>query len=395
MERNIAYFGVYKIFTKRVFLPLTTIYASQAAGLSISQIGLTSAFASGVSLFFESPTGYWADTHGRRRAAQVGAALSALSTLLYVFGQNFTGILVASITMAIGYAFLSGAMEALIHDSLIVLGKEKHYAKIASRAQALSLVVNALFVALVPLLYPIDKRLPFVAGFIAYVLLFIIASLLTEPAIKHDPMTEEKNFRTAVSKILTKYTWPFFVSAGFIYAAITGITDVFNLGFIELGLRPEHMGFIFGAASLLGAVIGMFVHHLKRLSLAQYAIFDVALNTGMFISFGLVRSLPVAIGAFMLNMALWRYQKIMYQHYVLELYGSRRYKATMLSIISNFGLMHEIWLVILFSGLAGRIGILPSLSYGVLMMALFLPVFLVSIKLFVANSSASTAPSNQ
>jgi hypothetical protein len=59
-------------------------------------------------------------------------------------------------------------MEALIHDSLVVLDEVDNYAKIASRAQSLSLVGNAILVAVVPLLYPIDKRLPFVISFIAY-----------------------------------------------------------------------------------------------------------------------------------------------------------------------------------------------------------------------------------
>lgn len=389
MQRNIRLFGVYKIFTKRVFLPLTSIYASQAAGLSIGQIGLIAALASGVSLFFETATGYWADIHGRRKSAQIGAALASLGTIFYIFGQSFTGILTASVTIAIGYSFLSGAMEALIHDSLVVLGTEKSYAKIASRAQSMSLVVNAIFIATVPLLYPIDKRLPFVAGTIAYGVLFFLASLLTEPPIKHDPATEEQNFRSAVRQILTKQTLPFFVCAGFIYSVITGITDVFNLGFIELGLKPEHMGLVFSGASLVGAAIGLYVHHLKKLSFRGYATFDVVINLFMFVSFGFIRSLPLAIAAFVINMSLWRFQKIMYQHYVLELYGKRRYKATLLSLISNFGLMHEIWLALAFSRVADHIGILPSLSYGVVMMLLFLPLFLLSINKLVASVKAS------
>ncbi len=395
MQRNIHLFGVYKVFTKRVFLPLTTIYASQAAGLSIAQIGLIASLASGVSLFFESATGYWADVHGRKKSAQIGSLLACLGTFMYIVGQNFTGILSASVVIAIGYSFLSGAMEALVHDSLVVLKRERDYAKIASRAQSLSLVANAVFIATVPLLYPIDKRLPFVAGVIAYLVLFSLASLLTEPSVQHDPLTKEKNFRAAVRRIITRRTLPFFVCAGFIYAVITGITDVFNLGFIELGLEPQHMGIVFSVASLVGAVVGLFVHHLKRLSFQQYATLDVMVNATMFVSFGLLRSLPLAIGAFVLNMSLWRYQKIMYQHYVLEFYGNKRYKATLLSLISNFGLFHEIWLAIAFSSLAQQIGILQGLSYGLGMMMLFLPVFLLSIRLFVTNARASSLSSNQ
>ena len=395
MRRNIRLFGVYKIFTKRVFLPLTSIYASQAAGLSIGSISLIAASASAVSLLFESATGYWADVHGRRKSAQVGAFLAGLGTAFYIIAPDFAGIMAASITIAIGYSFLSGAMEALIHDSLVVLEDESSYAKVASRAQSLSLVVNAVFIAVVPLLYPIDKRLPFVAGIIAYIILFSLASLLTEPPIIHDPSTREKNFKSTVRKILTRQTLLFFVCAGFMYSVISGITDVFNLGFIKLGLRPEQIGFVFSGASLLGALIGLQVHQLKRLSFKTYALLDVMINMGMFVAFGLIRSLPLAIAAFAINMAMWRYQKIMYQHYVLELYGKQRYKATLLSLISNFGLLHEIWLALLFGRLANHIGLLPALSYGVPMMLAFIPVFMVSISKLTASVSSGSSPSSQ
>lgn len=394
MDRNIRLFGVYKIFTKRVFLPLTSIYASQAAGLSVAQIGLIASFSSGVSLFFESSTGFWADIHGRKKSAQIGSLLAALGTVFYVFGQNFYGILCASIIIAIGYSFLSGAMEALIHDSLIVLGKEKDYAKIASRAQSLSLIANAIFITTIPLLYPIDKRLPFVAGFIAYLVLFTLSSLLTEPPIKHRSDAKKDSFFATVRKLINRKTLLFFVSAGFIYSVISGITDIFNLGFVELGMPPKLLGIVFGVASIVGAIVGLFVHNLKRLSFRQYATLDVMVSSTMFISFGILKSLPLAIGAFVINMSLWRFQKIMYQHYILELYGQKRYKATLLSLISNFGLLHEIWLAIVFSKLAQNIGILPSLSYGLVMMALFLPIFLLSIKLFVTDAKASLASSN-
>ena len=129
MHLNIQLFGVYKIFTKRVFIPLITIYATQQAGLNIQQIGFTAAGASVMSLLCDSTTGYWADVHGRRKSAQVGAAFAALGSLIYVIATNFAGILAASLVLAVGYSFLNGAMEALIHDSLVVLKQEDSFAR--------------------------------------------------------------------------------------------------------------------------------------------------------------------------------------------------------------------------------------------------------------------------
>lgn len=395
LTRNIRLFGIYKVFTKRVFLPLTTIYATQQAGLNIQQIGLAASAGSLLSLLCDTPTGYWADIHGRKKSAQVGSALAALASLVYVFSTNFTGILLATLLMAIGYSFLIGSMEALIHDSLIVLKREEDYAKLASRAQSLGLVGNAALVSLIPLLYPIDRRLPFVASVIAYLALLGIASLLVEPKIPHDPEAEKRKFIRTVRRILTKKTVLFFLCVGFVYAIGTGTSDVFNLAFIELKLDPKYLGIVFGGASIVGAVIGFWVHHLKKLSFRQYATFDLLINLLPFIAFGIFRSLPLAIGVFIINFALWRYEQIMYQHYVLQIYGTNRYKATLLSLMINFRSFNEVWIGIASTSAARHFGLLSSISYSSLVIIAFWPVLLFSIAQFVAHAKAEAASANQ
>ncbi len=392
MKRNIKLFGVYKIFTKRLFLPLTTIYASQVAGLQINQIGIITAVAVMVSILFETSSGYWADEHGRANSSRIGAALAALGTLLYIVAPSFWGIMLAATVLAIGYSFLSGSMEALIHDSLVVLKEEENYAKIASRAQSLSLVANAAFIGLVPLLYPIDKRLPFAAGVIAYIILFILASLLTEPLIKH---TENRvTIMEVIRKLINKHTIALFLCIGFAYALISGLVDTLNLTIFHLGLKPQYTGIMYAAASLVGALVGLYIHYLKKLSFAQFAVFDAASNLLVFLCYGVFRSLPLAIAAFIINMSLWRYQKIMYQHYILQIYGHTRYKATLLSLFSNFGLMHEAWLGIMFTHIAVQKGLFKAINFAIPIQLLFIVLFVFAIRQFTAYSSASRGSVN-
>lgn len=389
MRRNIQLFGVYKIFTKRLFLPLTTIYASQMAGLSIGQIGTITATAIAISIFFETSSGHWADEHGRANSSKVGALLAALGTMLYVVMPTFWGIMAAAILLAIGYAFLAGAMEALVHDSLVVLGEESQYAKIASRAQSLSLVFNAIFLTTVPLLYPVDPRLPFLLGVAAYIILFTLASLLTEPQIEH---TEQQvNLRLAIQKFINRKTVGVFLSIGFAYAIINGFVDILNLAIFQLGLQPQFTGFMYGIASITGAVLGFFVHHLKRLTFQQFAVLDIAITGFMFTCYGILQSLPLAIFAFVLSMSMWRYQKIMYQHYILEIYGHSRYKATLLSLFSNFGLIHEVWLILIFTRVATETSVYQAISWGLPVLFVFIFLFLAAISQFSRYAKASAA----
>lgn len=393
MHRNIHLFGIYKVFTKRVFIALATIYASQVAGLSIAQIGYTTATAAVTGILLETTSGFWADKHGRRNSARVGAALAALGSLCYVLLPHFWGIMAASVLLAAGYSFLSGSIEALMHDSLVVLGKEHDYAKLASRAQSLSLIVNAGIVALIPLLYPVDPRLPFVAGVASYIVLFALASLLTEPPVSHDAEQAEKRFLQAVHTVLTRRTVSFFIFGGLAFAFAVGLVDLYNLGYVEIGIPPMHVGFLFGAASIVGAVIGLFVHKLKALSFKQYVLFDLFTQSLIIIALAFIRTVPAVILAFVITMSFWRYQNIMYQHYLLQIYRSVRYKATLLSLLGNIRQVHEVWIGLLFTRLAQHIGILPATGYGLVLLVLIVPGLLLSIRQLERNVRASATVS--
>ena len=188
--------------------------------------------------------------------------------------------------------------------------------------------------------------------------------------------------------LLTRKTILFFICAGFAYGLATGTVDVFNLGIIQLGMLPKYLGILYGVTSLVGAVLGLWVHKLKELTFKQYAAFDLFTSLAPFVAYGVFRSLPLAIASFIFNFCFWRYQQIMYQHYVLKTYGTTKYKATIISLISNFRSFHEIWLAILFTGLAKQIGMLPSIGYGAILPILFLPVLLFSISQFEAAAKA-------
>ena len=393
MHRNIRLFGIYKVFTKRVFIALATIYASQVAGLTIAQIGYTTAAAAITGILFETTSGFWADKHGRRNSARVGATLATLGSLCYVLFPHFWGIMAASALLAAGYSFLSGAIEALMHDSLVVLRRESDYAKLASQAQALALFINAGIVAAVPLLYPIDPRLPFIIGVLAYIVLFGLASALTEPLVLHDAEETEKRFLQAVHAVLTRNSVWFFVFGGLAFAFAVGMVDLYNLGYVEIGIAPHYLGFMFGAASIVGAVIGLFVHKLKILTFKQYVLFDLFTQSLVIIALAFIRAIPAVIIAFLITMSLWRYQNIMYQHYLLQIYRSVRYKATLLSLLGNIRQVHEVWIGLLFTRIAQHVGILPATGYGLVLLVLIVPGLLLSIRQLEKSMRASATVS--
>ena len=170
---------------------------------------------------------------------------------------------------------------------------------------------------------------------------------------------------------------------------------MFNLATIELGVPVKYLGLLFAGPSLLGALLGLWIHHLKRLSFKQYASFDLVVNLAPFISFGIFQSLRLSVVIFVINFALWRYQQIMYQHYVLKIFGTTRYKATIVSLMVNSRSFNEIWIGLGSTAAAQHFGLLNSIGYASIPILLFGPLLLFSISQFSANAKAEAASPNQ
>jgi len=355
-ERNLRLALLLRVFAKRVFLPLYAVYFTQVAGFSLKELGLLGAVFSLVGLISEVPTGYFADRFGRVRSIRVSGILNVIATLLYVFAQHKLGIFIGTCIEAVGYAFFAGAVEALVHDSLVVLGKEKQYTKVSSRIQSRSLLINAGIIALVPMTYAIDPRAPFLIGTIAYCALFVTSLYLKDS----QKVAEAHPIRLLTISKLKNYRS--FIAFAFIFGAFgalyTGPSDMQTLAFNEYGLNPELIGWLFAAASILGAIIGVFIHYLKKLSILQYAALDVFIVSIAFATYGTGNLIASSV-AFLCGMSFWRYRKIIYQDHLLDRYKTR-YKATLLSVMNNAEQLHAIWVPILAGGLVYKFGFLVA-----------------------------------
>jgi MFS family permease len=97
-----------------------------SAGLSFFEVFVANAAYSFGTVMFEIPTGVVADTLGRRASFLLSVSVLAVSTLLYVgLAQVDAGVVafaLASILMALGFTFYSGAMEAWVVDALNATG---------------------------------------------------------------------------------------------------------------------------------------------------------------------------------------------------------------------------------------------------------------------------------
>lgn len=116
--------GLYLLwFVQEQHLPAVVVASTLAAGdLALALI--------------EIPTGWFADRFGHRASLIAGSVLQVMGMLWCWQGRGVPGLIAASVLVALGDAFRSGADQALLYRSCVSIGRERDFQAIEGRTRA-------------------------------------------------------------------------------------------------------------------------------------------------------------------------------------------------------------------------------------------------------------------
>lgn len=383
LEKNIIKYNWYKIFTKRVYLPLIAIYLVDSGGVNLKELGVIASITGAVQLILEIPSGYFADKFGHKFALLVGSFISAISVLPYVFFPGFIGGIIASAGYFGGMAFASGTMQAFMHETLKELKRDHEYSSIMGKAQSFGLMGNVFLVGLVPLTYKLDPRLPFIIGFFCLFATFLLINSMKVPKV-HIKVEEEGYKRNTLEK-LCRISKEMPLMRMFLVFLIFGIvssgfdqSSVYReIMFRENGITVEWFGFLLSIGSLFAAYGGTKIHHLRKLSPSTFYFFDAAYLVLLLILIGLIHN-PIAIVlAFALFPAYDRTRNIIFEAQLFDEFKTSNYKATLISIMTFFSLASTLWLPLVLSQLVSSNGLSAGhVFFGITIGLILLPVLI-------------------
>ena len=89
-----------------------------ARGLTLVQISLIESIVIGAIFLLEVPTGMLADRVGRKCSIFLATLLLMSGEFIFLFARDFNWYIVMALLTGAGFAFASGAVEALVYDSL-------------------------------------------------------------------------------------------------------------------------------------------------------------------------------------------------------------------------------------------------------------------------------------
>ncbi|MCY4619226.1 MAG: MFS transporter [Chloroflexi bacterium] len=137
-QRNIRVYYLFMASTGfMIFLPVWIIYLMDGRGLSLTEVGIFESFFWLTIIIGEVPTGAIADRFGRRISLALGAILFAVSTVIFAMADSFSILLGSYLVMGVAMTLYSGAGDALLYDTLRVIGRTGEYERHAGRSHGL------------------------------------------------------------------------------------------------------------------------------------------------------------------------------------------------------------------------------------------------------------------
>lgn len=182
-KRNIKYFLITSVF-QWFFVVIGVWVLIWRSFLSWEEIALVTSISLFVQLVLELPSGALADLWGRKNTVIFGRLLGVIGFAIFIFATNFWMFLLGNILYLANWAFESGALSALLFDSLKENGiGEEEYQRVEADTFFWCTIGMAVSSALGGYLYTLSRSLPYIVTTIVAFGAFVSAFGLEEPEL--------------------------------------------------------------------------------------------------------------------------------------------------------------------------------------------------------------------
>lgn len=335
------------------------IYLTTSLGLSNKKAMFLDTVLFIFVFFFEVPTGAIGDKFGRKFSFVIARILLALTALSYFIFTNYSILVFLSILFALGIAFQSGAYEALIIDQV----NKKKYTMIFTikdtirKVSTVTMPIIAIAVA-----ERTSYAFPYLVSFFCSISTVIITTIfLKENRItKQNELSNKKGLEVLLEIGLNSIKTSFnsihlriILLSSFLSSLAMICINSYSSKLIELNVKPELVGIIISASSIVSIIVSVLISKFK--SLKSNFISISILGSVTLILLGVVDNPVLITFLFIVQTALISVYFIQQRVKFNELVRNNR--ATMISILSLVGSISGVIGTILFGYLADALSI--------------------------------------
>ncbi len=191
-------------------------------------VGILDAISFGIGLLAEIPTGALADHFGRKKLVIIGIVIAGLGMSAQGLARGYWLILVGQVAVTVGWAFRSGADDALFYDSLKYDESSSSWKKLVSKGNQIGLATTLIANVIGGFLYTLSPRLPFLAAILTIGGALVIIDI---PEIRNKRSAQKKKLKAHLDTVRI------------------GLTQLLNkqiIGYIPIILVLEGLFYSFG-----------------------------------------------------------------------------------------------------------------------------------------------------
>jgi MFS family permease len=338
--------------------------------LGFREIGIVVASMMLARLVFEIPSGALADLWGRKATTLLSMLFLLAGTVFFALSSSFWPFVLGSFFIGLFRAFASGALDALIYDSLKALSRETEYLKITAREEALFLAVGIASAYLGPLTFSYGIRIPYFISAVAALLCVLMTSTLYEPESTGRARIRLKTHYTQIREscryVLARGELVWLIAFS-VLASIAGevMGHLIDAPYIiEIGFSVQQFGLIVLVGTIMQTAFTSVADRVEgRLREARSFVLIIVTLTSTLVAIFFTRSYLIA-PVFGVFWAVLSYQEVILHNYVTR-QSKKENRATVISIYSMSLSLSALGSMLLF----GWIIDLTSLSTAILFLA--------------------------
>lgn len=251
--------------------PILVLFYTKYIGLTFSQYCFLDSILFLMIAVFEIPSGYLADSIGRKRMLLISQVLTIISMVILVLFPSYIGAFVSIIISGIFIPLGSGNSDAIFFETFKKAGNEQQlqdlYAKCGSISFGIAIIISILsgFLAQINLAIPviIDTTL-LVMSFISNIIFLHDDKLYLVRKIKETPKGENKirAYTNNIKKLLN--VTPFFIIMAVIFGILRGSYSFYQPLFDQNGISIKYYGIIFALFSIVSAIASRYSSKILR-----------------------------------------------------------------------------------------------------------------------------------
>ena len=145
-KRNARIFPIYKMFSWDLlfFYPIQFLFYTITKGINTSQILVANSIFLLVKAIAKIPAVHISNKVGSAKSIVIGNCFMVLHTLFLIIIPGFTGVIIANIMMALGFAFKELGEDELLFDSVSTKGGSGLYSKINYKGTSLYYLLDGM-----------------------------------------------------------------------------------------------------------------------------------------------------------------------------------------------------------------------------------------------------------